>query len=114
MNANCLFCRIGAKQIPSKIAYEDGEIFAFEDISPQAPTHILICPRKHFESLTEAGAADQAVLGKLQLVAAQLARERKLLEGYRTVLNNGEGAGQSVFHLHLHLLGGRQFRWPPG
>jgi histidine triad (HIT) family protein len=114
MNPNCLFCKIGAKQISSQIVYEDAELFAFEDISPQAPTHILICPRKHFESLTEAGAEDQAVLGKLQLVAAQLARERKLLEGYRTVLNNGSGAGQSVFHLHLHLLGGRQFRWPPG
>jgi len=114
MAGDCLFCRIGAKQIPSKIVYEDPELFAFEDISPQAPTHILICPRKHFESLTDAGAEDQAVLGKLQLVAAQLARERRLLEGYRTVLNNGGGAGQSVFHLHLHLLGGRQFRWPPG
>ena len=114
MAGDCLFCRIGAKQIPSKIVYEDPKLFAFEDISPQAPTHILICPRKHFESLTDAGAEDQAVLGKLQLVAAQLARERKLLEGYRTVLNNGGGAGQSVFHLHLHLLGGRQFRWPPG
>lgn len=114
MDANCIFCKIGAKQIPSKIVYEDPDLFAFEDISPQAPTHILICPRKHFESLTEASPEDQAVLGKLQLVAAQLARERKLQPGYRTVLNNGEGAGQSVFHLHLHLLGGRQFRWPPG
>jgi len=67
MNANCLFCKIGAKQIPSKIVYEDAELFAFEDINPQAPTHILICPRKHFESLTDAGAEDQVVLGKLQL-----------------------------------------------
>ena len=114
MSANCLFCKIAAKQIPSKIVYEDAELFAFEDISPQAPTHILVCPRKHVESLHEATAEDQAVLGRLQLVAAQLARERNLLEGYRTVLNNGHGAGQSVFHLHLHLLGGRQFRWPPG
>ncbi len=112
MSANCLFCKIAAKQIPSKIVYEDPDLFAFEDISPQAPTHILICPRKHFESLTDAAPEDQALLGKLQLVAAQLARERKLLEGYRTVLNSGSGAGQSVFHLHLHLLGGRQFRWP--
>lgn len=114
MNPDCLFCKIGAKKIPSKMVYEDPEIFAFEDISPQAPTHILICPRKHFESLTQAGAEDQAILGKVQLVAAQLARERKLLDGYRTVVNSGEGAGQSVFHLHLHLLGGRPFRWPPG
>ncbi len=111
MSADCLFCKIAAKKIPSKMVYEDPDLFAFEDISPQAPTHILICPRKH---LTDAAAEDQAVLGKLQLVAAQLARERNLLAGYRTVLNNGTGAGQSVFHLHLHLLGGRQFRWPPG
>ncbi len=114
MSADCLFCKIGAKQIPSKIVFEDPDLFAFEDISPQAPTHVLICPRKHFESLNDATLEDQAMLGKLQLVAAQLARERKLLEGYRTVLNSGHGAGQSVFHLHLHLLGGRQFRWPPG
>jgi histidine triad (HIT) family protein len=114
MSADCLFCKIAAKQIPSKIVYEDPEIFAFEDISPQAPTHILLCPRKHFASLDDAKAEDQAVIGKLQLVAAQLARERNLLGGYRTVFNNGAGAGQSVFHLHLHLLGGRQFRWPPG
>ena len=114
MADDCLFCKIEAKKIPSKMVYEDADVFAFEDISPQAPTHILICPRKHFESLTQAGPEDQAVLGKLQLVAGQIARERNLLEGYRTVLNNGRGAGQSVFHLHLHLLGGRGFRWPPG
>lgn len=114
MSADCLFCKIAAKQIPSKIVYEDPEIFAFEDISPQAPTHILICPRKHVESLHDAAPGDQTLLGRLQLVAAELARERNLLEGYRTVVNNGRGAGQSVFHLHLHLLGGRQFRWPPG
>ena len=114
MSADCLFCKIASKKIPSKIVYESPDVFAFEDISPQAPTHILICPQKHFESLTDASPEDQAVLGMLQLVAAQLARERNLLAGYRTVLNNGAGAGQSVFHLHLHLLGGRQFRWPPG
>ena len=111
---DCLFCKIGKKQIPSKIVYEDDEIFAFEDISPQAPSHILICPRKHLVSLTEAAAEDAAMLGKLQLLAAKIARDRKLTDGYRTVLNNGRGAGQSVFHLHLHLLGGRDFRWPPG
>ena len=114
MGADCLFCKIGDKKIPSKLVYEDDDVFAFEDISPQAPTHVLICPRKHFASLDAAGEADQALLGKLQLVAAQLARKRNLLEGYRTVLNNGSGAGQTVFHLHLHLLGGRSFRWPPG
>ncbi len=114
MNDDCLFCKIGEKKIPAKIVYEDAEIFALEDIHPKAPTHILICPRKHFVSLNEATKEDTQVLGRLQLVAAQLARERKLLEGYRTVVNNGPGAGQSVFHLHLHLLGGRSFRWPPG
>jgi histidine triad (HIT) family protein len=114
LSADCLFCKIAAKKIPAKLVYEDDEPFAFEDIGPQAPTHILICPRKHFASLNDATAEDQSVLGKLQLVAAQLARKLNLLEGYRTVVNSGEGAGQSVFHLHLHLLGGRAFRWPPG
>ncbi len=114
MSADCLFCKISAKQIPAKLVYEDSEVFAFEDINPQAPTHILICPRKHFASLDVAAPEDQLLLGKIQLVAAQLARERKLGAGYRTVLNTGSGAGQTVFHLHLHLLGGRTFRWPPG
>ena len=111
---DCLFCKIGRKEIPAKLVYEDQEVFAFEDIHPQAPAHILICPRKHLVSLTDASAKDAAMLGRLQLLAAQLARERKLTDGYRTVINNGHGAGQSVFHLHLHLLGGRDFRWPPG
>jgi histidine triad (HIT) family protein len=114
MDENCLFCKIGAKKIPSKTVYEDDEIFAFEDIAPQAPTHILICPRKHFAALHDAAAEDQSLLGKLQLTAANIARQRNLLSGYRTVFNNGAGASQSVFHLHLHLLGGRNFRWPPG
>jgi histidine triad (HIT) family protein len=111
---DCLFCKIGRKEIPAKLVYEDAEIFAFEDIQPQAPNHILICPRKHLASLSEASAEDATMLGNLQLLAAKLADERKLVQGYRTVFNNGRGAGQSVFHLHLHLLGGRDFRWPPG
>jgi histidine triad (HIT) family protein len=114
MSSDCLFCKIARKEILSKIAYEDDEIFAFEDISPQAPTHILICPKKHVASLNEASTEDQSVLGRLQLAAAEIARARNLLEGYRTIINNGRGAGQSVFHLHVHLLGGRTFRWPPG
>jgi histidine triad (HIT) family protein len=114
MDPNCLFCNIGAKKIPAKMVYEDDEVFAFEDVNPQSPTHVLICPRKHFATLHDATAEDQAVLGKLQLVAGKLAMERHLLPGYRTVFNNGSGAGQSVLHLHLHLLGGRTFRWPPG
>jgi histidine triad (HIT) family protein len=114
MDPNCLFCKIGAKQIPAKLVYDDNDVFAFEDINPQAPTHILICPRKHFAALHDADPSDQLLLGKLQQVAAKLATDCNLLSGYRTVLNNGSGAGQSVFHLHLHLLGGRNFRWPPG
>ena len=112
--SECLFCKIGRKELPGKIIYEDAEIFAFEDNHPQAPTHILICPRKHFASLSDATAEDAALLGRVLLLAAQLAKERKLEDGYRTVFNNGRGAGQSVYHLHLHLLGGRSFRWPPG
>jgi histidine triad (HIT) family protein len=111
---DCLFCKIAAKKIPSKVVYEDDDVFAFEDIGPQAPTHILIVPRKHFASLNEATNEDAAVIGKMHLVAAELARKLKLLNGYRTVANNGRGAGQTVFHLHLHLLGGREFQWPPG
>jgi histidine triad (HIT) family protein len=111
---DCLFCKIDRKEIPAKMVYEDAELFAFEDIAPQAPTHILICPRKHLSSLTEAEAEDAGLLGRALLLAAKLAGERGLTGGYRTVVNNGSGAGQSVFHLHVHLLGGRAFRWPPG
>ena len=114
MSADCLFCKIAAKQIPAKIVYEDDDVFAFADIAPKAPTHVLICPKKHFASLHEAVEEDQAVLGKISLIAAQLAREWKLEKGYRTVVNTGAGAGQTVFHLHMHLLGGREFDWPPG
>jgi histidine triad (HIT) family protein len=114
MSADCLFCKIAEKKIPAKLVYEDEEVFGFEDIGPQAPTHLLICPRKHIASLAEATEADAAMLGRLQMVAAKLARERYLEEGYRTVINTGSHAGQSVLHLHLHLLGGRAMRWPPG
>jgi histidine triad (HIT) family protein len=112
--SDCLFCKIAAKQIPAKLVHDDAQVFAFEDINPQAPTHLLICPKKHFASLSEATAEDAALLGKVALVAAMLAKERNLGSGYRTVINTGGGAGQTVFHLHLHLLGGRSFRWPPG
>ena len=114
MSADCLFCKIAAKQIPAKLVHEDADVFAFEDINPKAPTHILICPQKHFASLADAGAEHEAVLGKVALVAAKIARERNLGGGYRTVINTGSGAGQTVFHLHMHLLGGRSFHWPPG
>ncbi|MGH9787098.1 MAG: histidine triad nucleotide-binding protein, partial [Candidatus Acidiferrales bacterium] len=122
MPTDCLFCRIIAKEIPSKTVYEDDQAVAFEDINPQAPTHILVVPRQHIPGLNELAAADAplapqlvGLVGHLHLVAAKLARERGIADsGYRTVLNTGRGAGQSVFHLHLHLLGGRGMRWPPG
>jgi histidine triad (HIT) family protein len=114
MSVDCLFCKIGEKKIPAKLVYEDAEIFAFEDISPQAPMHILICARKHFAALHDAETGDGELLGKMLLAAGKMARERNLLGGYRTVFNNGAGAGQTVFHLHLHVLGGRAFHWPPG
>ena len=113
MSGDCLFCKIAAKQIPAKMIFEDGDVFAFEDINPQAPTHVLVCPKKHFASLEHATAEEEAALGKVALVAAKIARERKL-GSYRTVINTGTGAGQTVFHLHMHLLGGREFHWPPG
>jgi histidine triad (HIT) family protein len=111
----CIFCRIIERRASSKIVFEDDEIVAFEDTHPQAPVHILIIPRKHLSSLNVATPADAPLLGRLFTVAAQLARERGLEpKGYRTVINTGSGAGQSVFHLHVHLLGGRVFHWPPG
>ncbi|HVH50202.1 MAG TPA: HIT domain-containing protein, partial [Candidatus Bathyarchaeia archaeon] len=91
MSGDCLFCKIAAKQIPAKLVHEDADVFAFEDINPQAPTHILICPKKHFASLQEATPQEEALLGKIALVAAKLARERKLRNGYRTVVNTGRG-----------------------
>jgi histidine triad (HIT) family protein len=112
--ADCLFCRIIKGEIPSKKVYEDDRTYVFEDINPQAPTHLLIIPRKHIVGLKEAAAEDAELLGYCQLVAAKLARERGIEDGYRTVYNVGAKAGQSVFHLHLHLLGGRVLRWPPG
>ena len=112
--SDCIFCKIGGKELPAKLIYEDADIFAFEDIHPQAPTHLLISPRKHLVSLNDATAEDAALLGRMLLVAKQLAAERGISGGYRTVINNGAGAGQSVDHLHLHVLGGRAMRWPPG
>ena len=115
MSKDCLFCRIVNKELSSKIVYEDEQVVAFEDINPQAPTHVLVVPRKHIAGLNDATADEAKLLGQLQLVAAQVARARGIVEsGYRVVINNGRGAGQSVFHLHLHLLGGRPMQWPPG
>jgi len=111
---DCLFCKIIAGKIPAKKVYEDDRAFAFEDIKPQAPTHVLIIPKQHIVDIKEAGEADAETIGYLNLVAARIARERDIESGYRTVFNVGPGSGQSVFHLHLHLLGGRKLSWPPG
>jgi histidine triad (HIT) family protein len=112
--ANCLFCRILRGEIPAKKVYENEHVLAFEDIDPKAPTHVLVIPKKHFAGLKEAQAEDAEVIGRCHLAAAEIARQRKIENGYRTVLNVGPGAGQSVFHLHVHLLGGRSLGWPPG
>jgi len=113
-NTQCLFCRIIRGELPSKKVHEDDQVYAFEDIHPQAPTHVLVIPKKHFVGLKEAQAEDEEVIGRCYLVAAQIARDRKIENGYRTVVNVGPGAGQSVFHFHVHLLGGRRLSWPPG
>jgi len=111
----CIFCRILERSSPARIIFEDDDILAFEDARPQAPVHILIVPRKHLASLKDAAPEDVPLLGRLLLVATQLAREKGIeTRGYRTVINSGSWGGQSVAHLHLHLLGGRVFRWPPG
>jgi histidine triad (HIT) family protein len=112
--ASCLFCRILSGEVPSRKVYEDEYVFAFEDIDPKAPTHVLVVPKKHFAGLKEAQADDAEVIGRCHLAAAEIARQRNIENGYRTVLNVGPGAGQSVFHLHVHLLGGRSLGWPPG
>ena len=111
---DCLFCRIISGEIPSKKVHEDAHTYAFEDINPQAPTHILVIPKKHIAGLKEAVGEDAALIGQCQLAAAKIARERHIEDGYRTVLNVGPKAGQSVFHMHVHLLGGRTLHWPPG
>ena len=111
---DCLFCKIISGDIPSKKVYEDEHAYAFEDIDPKAPTHVLVIPKKHLPGLKEATPSDAEIIGRCHLVAAKIARERKIEDSYRTVLNVGPGSGQSVFHLHVHLLGGRNLRWPPG
>jgi histidine triad (HIT) family protein len=113
-SSNCLFCRILRGEIPAKKVYEDDHVFAFEDINPKAPTHVLVIPKKHFAGLKEAQADDADVIGRCHLAAAEIARQRNIEQGYRTVINVGPGAGQSVFHLHVHLLGGREMKWPAG
>lgn len=115
MSENCLFCKIVEGEIPAARVHEDEVCVAFNDISPQAPTHILVIPREHFDSLEKAEAGHKETLGHLLLTAAGIAREKGFAEdGYRVVINTNAAGGQTVFHLHVHLLGGRQFIFPPG
>ncbi len=111
---DCLFCRIAAGEIPSDKVYEDELIYSFRDIDPQAPVHVLIVPKKHIGSLSEAEEGDAALLSHMLLKAAQIAKDLGLDNGYRVVINTGEDGGQSVKHLHVHILGGRSLKWPPG
>ncbi len=113
--ADCLFCKIVERKIPSTIVYEDDRVLAFEDINPEAPTHVLLIPKRHIATLNDLGTEDDQIVGELIRRAAAIAKTRGFSEtGYRTVFNTNRGAGQTVFHIHLHLLGGRPLTWPPG
>ncbi len=112
---NCLFCKIIAGDIPAELVHQDERLIAISDLHPQAPLHVLVMPREHMESLDEASAKDEALLGHLLRVAARIANDAGHGDsGYRAVINTGAGAGQSVFHLHVHVLAGRPMHWPPG
>ncbi|MGH9971236.1 MAG: histidine triad nucleotide-binding protein [Pyrinomonadaceae bacterium] len=112
---NCLFCRIISGEIPADFLHQDESCVVIPDINPQAPTHVLVIPREHLESLNDASHRDEMLLGHLLRIAARIANDQGHAEtGYRTVINTGAGAGQSVFHLHVHALGGRPLSWPPG
>ena len=113
--ADCIFCKIGAHEIQAMVVYDDPEILAFRDINPQAAVHILIIPKRHYGSTNELEAADALLVGRMILAAQHIAKQEKISEsGYRLVMNCGNDGGQSVAHVHLHLLGGRPFKWPPG
>jgi len=113
--SDCLFCKIIVGEIPSEKLYEDQDVIAFEDISPKAPTHVLVIPKKHIPTLNDLVEDDYFVMGRIFHAAKQIARERGIDQsGYRTVFNVNEAAGQAIFHIHLHLLGGRGLTWPPG
>jgi histidine triad (HIT) family protein len=114
-DANCVFCKIIAKKIPASIIHEDDYAIAFEDVNPKAPVHTLIVPRKHITGIHSIAVSDRELIGHLFFVAKTIASQKKLdLHGYRMVINNGFDAGQTVLHIHLHLLAGRKFTWPPG
>ncbi|MFB1480306.1 histidine triad nucleotide-binding protein [Corallococcus sp. RDP092CA] len=113
--SDCLFCKIRDGLIPAKVVYQDDDCLAFEDINPQAPTHVLFIPRKHIATMNDIAAEDRALVGSLYRAAAKVASERgHANKGYRVVMNTQRDAGQTVFHIHLHLLAGRQLHWPPG
>jgi histidine triad (HIT) family protein len=112
---DCLFCKIVKREIPGSIVYEDEHVLAFNDINPQAPTHVLLVPKRHIASLNDLEPGDDQIVGELARRAAAIAKERGIATGgYRTVFNTNRDAGQTVFHIHLHLLGGRSLQWPPG
>ncbi len=113
--SDCLFCRIVAGRIPAKIVHQDPDVVAFEDIEPQAPLHVLVVPRRHIATANDVAPADEALIGKLLRVGAAVAKERGVdAQGWRAVLNTNGDGGQLVFHVHLHVLGGRRMGWPPG
>ncbi|MEO5358316.1 MAG: histidine triad nucleotide-binding protein [Nitrospirae bacterium YQR-1] len=112
---DCLFCKIAKKEIPAKVVYEDEQVVAFEDITPKAPVHILVIPKKHISTTLELTEAESALTGHMVIVANKIAQDRAVAQsGFRMVMNCNRDAGQSVFHIHLHLLGGRAMSWPPG
>lgn len=114
-DSNCIFCKIVDGQIPATKVYEDDLSFAFRDINPQAPTHILLIPKRHVVSLNEISEVDRSLMGHLLMVSGQIAKQEKINDnGFRVVINSGSDAGQSVFHIHLHVMGGRPMAWPPG
>ncbi|WP_437609084.1 histidine triad nucleotide-binding protein [Sorangium sp. So ce834] len=111
----CIFCKIANKEIPSKVVLEDEHVIAFHDVNPQAPTHVLVIPKRHIAGIAQATLEDEAALGRLLLAARQVAEKTGIAEsGFRTVVNSGANAGQTVFHLHVHVIGGRPMAWPPG
>lgn len=112
---DCLFCKIVAREIPATIIHEDEQVIAFRDVNPQAPTHALIIPRRHIATLNDLQGSDSVLIGHMLFTATQIARTEGIEDsGYRVVMNCNEDGGQTVFHIHLHLLGGRAMRWPPG
>jgi histidine triad (HIT) family protein len=112
---DCIFCKIIEDEIPSRKIYEDEEVLAFHDISPQAPVHVLVVPKKHIAKISDISEHDEGLIGKLVHTSKKVATDLGILDdGFRLVINNGESANQTVFHIHLHVLGGRTFNWPPG